>query len=1325
MIPTLPSDTFDASDTFDIEVYFNDTGLIQGIEGATIEYKIENGSVRTDKISIIGNGYYNITIDCNDTDFSGYGLKSIEINASKDFYNNQSKQVDITILGETALVPSIPKLSYNSTENFDIALFFNDTVKDLGVDGATISVYVNETLYNDAVITPYGGGDYNITVDCDDNIFDDDSYGYFNLSVVVEKSFYYNQSTWFIIYITGETSVSANKYPDPVVGYYNSDETFNITAYFEDIGRNEGIPGGTARIYVKESTLSSYQEYLISAFEFGVGYYNFTIDCSDAIFFPYGKYDIKINITKPNYYSEEVILQEIVIGNTTLTILDPTGTVSYVEDETFDIVIEYEDHTRSSGINGADITYTIDGTNYRSDNILPNGDGIYNITIDAGDADFGINYKNVDIIIRANLTNYINLTRTFTFERQITTIIDPLTSKDLGSVMRGLNVSYTFNYTDFPSYNPIIGANWARVSPDNGFDVFLKDWANGTYTINLNTTYVDVSGSPYTYIFTISAVGNETQTINLTIDVTIIQTKIVNPTWDSLIARNSRLNQTVRFYFNDTTNNKAILGLVTNNIRVTNYATGAEWNRGDFNYKLIDLWNNGTYILDISTRGLDSGSYTLVLNVSKFPNYDVSLANITFYLRGNYTKFNLMSISDSGGALTSIDSGYHYRIFKGDDINLEYSLLDLEYNNNTVLVPASSYLVMYKNLNTGGTGILQTTVQYDYPNHEGDIITSNSELVAGNYLINITTAVLNYENVTFYFNVTIIEKNNVRITIIDQPTEVTAGGRFNITVKAEYLNGSVWTPLLGVGMTITTYFDDTEGNQFNPIYTNSSGIYVFRITTIEATNITLIVEIPEEYNHLGDTLEILNIKLNPIPSGLSFEDLMPYLIIIGAVVGAGGGSFAVYRGVIVPKKREKARILTEVKTIFDDAINLEHILVLYKGTGTCIYFKSFGTEGIDPELISGFISAICSFGKDLVCQEELNEITYGDRMLLLSDGEYIRVALVLSKKASIILRKNLMEFINEFEKSYANELPNWRGQLNIFRDSGAMIDEILSTSIILPHEITYKFSNVKALKNPHSKEVLKVANNLMKDSERNFFFIATLLKEAAEKTNKDTAEIFMGIKELKDKKILMPIEIGVIEAQPISQQELNLINQRVAGLVILSQEEKQKLVNDLAQMGPAEREAYFASLTEQHEIISAPIEEKPGAALIDNVKSAKKEIGKLKKIAKTARKEKDYEKTINIYQNAVKIALSWELSGEIELLNDFIRTTKIEDLQIKMKNLEQEAKLAAKDEKYNEAAQKYKMSSKIASEIFKLGGSDMTKEVKRLSNKSKEYEKLI
>ncbi|MCK4381410.1 MAG: hypothetical protein KAW51_09760, partial [Candidatus Lokiarchaeota archaeon] len=526
-----------------------------------------------------------------------------------------------------------------------------------------------------------------------------------------------------------------------------------------------------------------------------------------------------------------------------------------------------------------------------------------------------------------------------------------------------------------------------------------------------------------------------------------------------------------------------------------------------------------------------------------------------------------------------------------------------------------------------------------------------------------------------------------------------AGLPFKIIIKAEYYNGSVWLPIDQSYITIIPYYNGIAGQSLGSYLTNSTGEVEFEIPTYSDTRtLNLTIQLTSAYYHQEYSTEISDITIIPSP-GLTFEDLLPYLILIGAAVAVVAGSVAIHRGVVVPKKREKTRILTEVKTIFDDAINLEHVLVLYKGTGTCVFFKSFGSEQIDPELISGFISAISSFGKDLVSQEELNEISYGDKMLLLSDGEFIRVALVLSKKASLILRRNLMEFIHSFERDYANDLPNWRGQLNIFRDAGSIIDEILSTSIILPHKITYEHSNVKALKNPQSRDVLKIGNNLMKDSERNFFFIATLLKEATEKTGKDTAEIFMGIKELRDNKILIPIELSTIEKKPISQQEMNLINQKVSSLVNLSPEERQKLVNDLAQLGPAEREAYFVSLTEQHEIISAPIESRLGAAVIETIKEAKREIRNIYKNAMVAKKEKDYDICMKILQNAAKIALNWELVKESQELDDIMRKTKIEDLSIKMKNLEKEAKLAAKGENFNEAAQKYKISSKIASEI--------------------------
>ncbi len=1321
LTPSLPDDVFYANEKFNITVYFNDTGQDKGILDGDISYSIEDSTFSIDNVTNLHDGNYTVTIDCNDTRFNGYGLRTVEIHANRSFFNNQSKIVQFTILGNTTLnyYNFGNGSNYNSSQYFNITIEYYDEIKELGIDDANLNYSLNGGVdWRQDNRKNLGNGQYNITVYCNDINFT--NYGPQIILINVNKSFYENQSIRFDITITGDTGLTYTKFPEKL--FYYSDDTFTITAYYYDTSRNEGITGATIEVDIEGE--GSYDSKYIS--EFGNGNYDIIVNCSESIFDRYGSFNLIINGSKPNYHDYVNLSAEVIIGNTTLEILDPSDGSIFIDRQTFNITIQYNDVVKNQGILGYDVSYSLnEGMSYRTDNITYIGNGQYNITIFADHSDFNNNFGFIDIIINASKQHYNNLSRPLTIHRQITTTIEPLNNIDLGSVIRGLNVSYTFNYTDYTP-DPIIGANWTELSPPYGFDPWLKDWANGTYTIYLDTDYVDVSGSPYTYIFTISAIGNETQTINLIIDVTIIETQIENLVWNSEIARNSRLNQTIRFYFNDTTNNEAVLGLKTSNVSITSYATGTIWDRGDFNWKLNDLWDNGTYIVDVSTKGLNSGWYTLQLNVSKFPNYDVSLALVTFYLRGNYTQFNLISISDPGGALTSISSGHLYRIFKGSDINLEYSISDLEFNNNNVTQAASSYYVTYRNLNTGVTGVLQSNIQFIYPNHVGTVSTSISELVAGNYLINIATALTNYENATFAFNLTIIGKYNVRITVLDIPTEVTAGNVFNITILAEYYDGTVWLPLIGENIIITPYFDGVAGDSITPIFTNSSGIYIFQIPTrTDAMNITLTVEIQITYNHLGDTLEISDIILNPPPPGLTFGDLLPYLIIIGAAIAVVGASLGVYRGVVVPKKREKARVLTEVRTIFDDAINLEHVLVLHKNTGTCIYFKSFGSEAIDPELISGFISAISSFGKDLVSQEELNEISYGDKMLLLSDGEFIRIALVLSKNASIILRKNLKELIKIFEKTYANDLPTWRGQLNIFRDSGMLIDEILNTSIILPHEITYEFSNIKALKISHSRDVLKIANSLIKDSERNFFFIATLLKEASEKSSKDTAEIFMGIKELRDMKILMPIEISAIEAPPISQQEINLINQKVTSLIDLSPEEKQKLVNDLAQMGPAEREAYFASLTERQEIVSAPIEAKPGAALIENVKEAKKEIKKLNKIAREKLDKKDFDKSIEIFQNAARIALNWELSREFTVLDDIIRKIKIKDLKIKMKKLENEAKTAAKEEKYSESAQKYKMSSKIASEIFKLGVTEMTKEVKRLTNKAKEYEKLV
>ncbi|MFX1289054.1 MAG: hypothetical protein ACFFFY_10920, partial [Promethearchaeota archaeon] len=972
----------------------------------------------------------------------------------------------------------------------------------------------------------------------------------------------------------------------------------------------------------------------LSTFDYGDGNYQISINCSDSDFNSYGYFPIRVNVSLPNYYNQTDTLNTLIVGNESLTVLAPNSGAVYIEGQTFDITVEYRDTILGTVIDGAEIEYSLDGGFTFWDTpskITPLGSGRYNITVEVSDGNF-TEYGFVDIIIDASKQFYENRSTTYNFHRQITTQITPQNVVDLGTVIKGLNVTYTFNYSD-TDFKPINRVNWTRISVDVNFGAWLENVGNGNYTMHLDTTNVQVTGIPYVYEFSIYAIGNETQVLSLTVDVLIIETEVLNITYIPEIARNSGLNQTVRFYFNDTTNNLPVLNIDTDNVIVKNNATGMAFNDGEF--WLYDPFNNGTYILDITMGIRISGWYTLELNVSKFPNYDYTLFNITFYYRGNYTDINLISLADPGGILTPTGLN-NYTIFEGSNLVIEFNITDSEFLDDLIVGDADSYTVRYTNLGTGSNGILVANLNFIAIRHTGTISTSNPALIVGRYLLNLTTSRTNYEDAWYAFNLTVIAKYQTNLTAVFVPTQINAGDELTIIFKAEYYNGTDWLPIDDGTIRMTPFFNGIV-SAFQELSTNSTGEVKFNIITgssLRTINMTL--ELITEYNYLDFTYNILGSEINVIPPtpGLTFEDLLPYIISIGLAVAVALGSVATYRGVIVPKKKEKQRILTEVKTIFEDAINLEHILVLYKGTGTCIFFKSYGSEQIDPELIGGFLSAVSSFGKEMATQAALNEISYGDKMLLLADGYLIRVALVLGKNASLILRRHLKEFIEAFEKTFKDILPNWRGQLNHFKNAGLIVDDILNTSIILPHQISYDFSSAKDLKNPHSKEILKVAESCCAESEREFFFIATLLKDASEMTNKDTAEIFMGIKELRDKKLLIPIEISSIEAQPISQQELNLINQKVVALKNLTSDEKKKLVQDLAQLGPIEREAYLTSLTKQTEIVTAPIKTTIEGVDVENKKSAKRGIKELSRRGKIAYGKKDYIKAVELYESA-------------------------------------------------------------------------------------------
>ncbi|MBA7688853.1 hypothetical protein ES703_97342 [subsurface metagenome] len=519
-----------------------------------------------------------------------------------------------------------------------------------------------------------------------------------------------------------------------------------------------------------------------------------------------------------------------------------------------------------------------------------------------------------------------------------------------------LDISLEFNITDTESLNRTIARDASSytvrytnlVTAENGIILnnFVFNSSTSTYIGTLTTSGLPVGN----YLINVSVVILKYKIIPLTFNLTIIYTESniisitnvggqLSPTgaggfYEPTVATD------ISIEFNTTDANFGNIIQIGAGISYTIYYTNIDTSEnGTILHSIAEIASSHSGSLDISSFSFGNYSITIIINKS---NNIVS--TLSFKLRIVYAESNIISITNPGGQLSDIDN--FYETFIGSNVGIEFNTTDANFGNIIQIGAGISYSVFYQNIDTLESGALQHSITELISSHSGFL--NISQLSVGNYAFFITVEKSGNNVTTVDFELRIIEKYETRIMVVNKPEEITAGDTFTIVLKVEYLNGSEWLALVGTYVVITPYFDGTAASSTAPISTNSTGEVIFEITArSNAKNMTLVIEIQEAYNYLGDSLPISDIKVKAPPTGLKFEDLIPYLIIIGAAIGVAGASIGVYKGVVVPKKREKNRILTEVKTIFDDAINLEHVLVLYKGSGTCVFFKSFSSEQFD------------------------------------------------------------------------------------------------------------------------------------------------------------------------------------------------------------------------------------------------------------------------------------------------------------------------------------------------------------------------------------------
>ncbi|MHA1577111.1 MAG: hypothetical protein ACTSU3_07105 [Candidatus Thorarchaeota archaeon] len=122
---------------------------------------------------------------------------------------------------------------------------------------------------------------------------------------------------------------------------------------------------------------------------------------------------------------------------------------------------------------------------------------------------------------------------------------------------------------------------------------------------------------------------------------------------------------------------------------------------------------------------------------------------------------------------------------------------------------------------------------------------------------------------------------------------------------------------------------------------------------------------------------------------------------------------------------------------------IQAIYILVADSGLCVLDRKYGEAEMDPNLISGFLTALISFGQELSSGNRVHVIDFGAFDICLSLQNNIIVAATVDKTddgnaAMAVLSEVNTEFVNK----YSNILTNWDGNLEPFEVFEAIIDQI-------------------------------------------------------------------------------------------------------------------------------------------------------------------------------------------------------------------------------------------------------------------------------------------
>ena len=381
---------------------------------------------------------------------------------------------------------------------------------------------------------------------------------------------------------------------------------------------------------------------------------------------------------------------------------------------------------------------------------------------------------------------------------------------------------------------------------------------------------------------------------------------------------------------------------------------------------------------------------------------------------------------------------------------------------------------------------------------------------------------------------------------------------------------------------------------------------------------------------------------------------------------------------------------------FLDVLNIKHVLLMAKNSGLPIIDYPISGAGVNIGLLTGFIQANITFSESRYSSNGIEnygrnhqfyEFQYETFNILLKNGEFIRICLVLDHKASDSLKTLVTEFLKEYEGRYLNRLEKLinAGMLN-FEDTIDFVIDTFNIKLVFPMVLTHTFlpDTLELIKkNPIQKAIIDFAKELL--VSKPFFFIINLLDKVQKIVNIDANTLLYEIYQLLEKRIILPTTIETAEINILQFQESQAI--RIASNELISS----IIANDDAISELKERAKYMSE------------------------EEVRMSINSFIKKAETAEKSLIYKEAQQEYEKALYLATGFDIKEDIGRISFMVL-----ELDKKIKELELEYTLKAgenaeKRKDYINAINYCKQALNILRDVQNLNGNES--KIKKLEKK--------